>query len=260
MSIFTTAATKEHLAIKVIGTVARKFIKTPNVAYNYPALIRLAFNDAMTYNPENGKGGTVFGLSFRDQKLKSYNKPYLNIVENLIWDKENNSDARMDVLSKSDYLQANAIIAIRDTCGPNLCEEHKIGREDATSQEELEGVSEVPQPEDGVTSFRDAFHSKSFDARKLVALASVYNYGEFSYSTHHKFDNSYFKHLVDPNSVKINALDKILTEDPELYEFVELFATENPEFHEAFSDAWLKLYTLGNDDKKLTLEVPDIDY
>ena len=259
MSVFRTSFTKENYAMKVIGRSARKFIKTRTVDYNYPALVKLAFNDAMTYNPETGKGGTVFGLGFREHKIKHYNKPHLGVLENLLYNKEYNADVRLDVLSKSDFLQAHAVIAITDAGGPNLCQYHLIGREDATSEQDLEGAWEVPQPEDGVLKFRDGFHSKSFDARKLVALSSIYTFGDFQ-RRFADFSNDYFKNLLNPEIESNSALDKILLEEPELKEYVELFAKDKKEFFDAFTDAWLKMYTLGNDDKELTLRVPKIEH
>ncbi|CAI2378929.1 unnamed protein product [Moneuplotes crassus] len=259
MNRFTKVATKEHYAINVIGRSARLFLKQKSINYNFPTVVKLAFNDAMTYNPENGKGGTVFGLGFREHKLKHYNKKHLGALENLLWFKESQADVRLDALSKSDFLQSFAVIAIKDAMGPNMCENNRFGRKDATSEEQLEGACEVPQPEDGVTSFRDAFHSKSFDSREMVALSSVYTFGDFQPRIA-EMNNQYFKNLVDKDIQSNDALDKILLDDSELKEFVELFANETDEFEEAFTDAWLKLYTLGNDDKELFFEVPKIEY
>lgn len=235
-------------------------------AYNYPALLKLAFNDAMTYNPETGKGGTVMGIRFRGQKTKHWNKPHLSVLEELLWLKEKHADARFDQMSTSDYLQAHAIVGLKDAGGPDLTEYHKIGRRDAESEEDLEGALDVPQPEDGATKFRDAFLEKGFTEREMTAIAWIYIYGTYrseyekQYTSSPIFVNDYFKYLVDDSSEKGFALDKILLGENDTKEFVTLFAEENKEFHEAFTDAYLKLYTLGNDDQNLTLEMPEINY
>lgn len=266
MSAFRSAISKEGLAMNAIGLHCRKNFKSRVIAHNYPAILHLAFNDAMTYNPETGKGGTVMTHKFRQQKLKKYNMPYLNVLEDLIWAKDTQASFEFDALSYSDYLQAHAIVAIKEAQGPDLTEFHRIGRQDIESEEDLEGIAEVPQPEDGITSFRDAFTSKGFTDKEIVALSSIYMYGiyrshyETTYTNHPILHNDYFKYLNDNKNSHKYPLDKILLGDSQLKEYVELFAVERKEFFEAFTDAYLKLYTLGNDDKQLFLEVPKNDY
>lgn len=266
MSVFRTTVSKEGVAMNTIGRHCRKNIKTPVVNYNYPAIVNLAFNDAMTYNPETKKGGAVMTHKFSSQKLKKYNLPFLNVLEELIYHKQHEADYRFDVLSLSDYLQAHSIVAIKDAQGPDLTEYHRIGRQDIESEEDLEGIAEVPQPEDGVVKFKDAFLSKGFVEKDIVALSAIYMYGvyrshyEKTYTEMPVFKNEYFKYLNDNQSSNKHALDKILLGDAALKEYVELFAKDRKEFFEAFTDAYLRLYTLGNDDKQLHLTLPDYDY
>lgn len=266
MSVFRAHKSIEQFAIEAVGLHVRKLFKHRTINYNYPALLKLAFNDAMTYNPETGKGGTVMGLKFRNHKIKSYNKPHLNVLENLLWAKYHDADYRFDTISDSDYLQAFAIIALKEATGPDLTEYLRFGREDATDESQLEGALDVPQPEDGATKFRDAFQAKGFDEREMVALWSIYMYGvyrtayEKSYTDYYLLNNDYFKYLKNENQDNNYALDKIIKSDKALNEFAEQFATDKKEFHNAFTDAYLKLYTLGNDTKPLYLELPSFEY
>ena len=43
-------------------------------------------------------------------------------------------------------------------------------------------------------------------------------------------------------------------------EYLELFTKDKKEFFNASTDAYLKLYILGNDDINLYLEVPEYEY
>lgn len=265
-SVFRSRISSEMVAANQIAFHCRKTLGSKLVKHNYPAVLRLAFNDAMTYNPETSKGGTVMGLKFRASKLKKYNKPYIGVLEALLYNKNLEADYRFDTMSESDYLQAHAITAIKDADGPNLCEYIRVGRKDVATEEELEGMSEVPQPEDGITKFRDAFSSKGFNEKETVALAFIYSFGTFrprhqmSYTNRSVFNNDYFKYLIDDSQDKKFALDNILLDDSALKEFVELFADKNKEFFDAFCDAYIKLQTLGNDDQNLRLEFPEYQY
>lgn len=253
--------TKQDIAINFIGKQIRPKFKNPVLNYNYPAIVKLAFNDAMTYNSDTGAGGTVFGYKFNSVKGKQYNKKHYNVIENLIYIKQQEMDPTLDVMSYSDYLQSFAIIAIRDALGPNLTSHHLIGRRDVEDEAELEDANEVPQPEDGATQFKDAFYIKGFDERELAALSFVYVYGDFmtryqkTYTVYHNFEIEYYKYLASEPQPNMYPIDKILVGDSAIKEYVDLFASSKKEFHEAFEDAWVKLHTLGNDDKDLYLEV-----
>lgn len=266
MSVFRATISTEGHAMNSIGKHARKNFKKSVIAFNYPAFVKLAFNDAMTYNPETGKGGTVMTHRFRKYKTKKYNVPHLGVLENLLWLKDCKADYTFDGFSYSDYLQAHAIVALKDSQGPDLTEFHRIGREDAQREEDLEGISEVPQPEDGETAFRDAFVSKGFTDKDLVALSAIYMFGEYknyyekTYTSLPVFSNEYFKYLKESGNTEEYQLNKILLNDQALKEYVDLFAEDKKEFYEAFTDAYLKLYTLGNDDKELFLEMPEFEY
>lgn len=266
MSVFRAHISKEGIAMDAIGLHCRKNMKSRVINHNYPSIVKLAFNDAMTYNPETRKGGSIMTLLSRDVKLKKYNKPHLHILEDLLWLKAHQADVRFDRFSNSDYLQAHAIVAIKDASGPDLTEYHKIGREDAQSEEDIDGILDVPQPEDGATQFRDGFEARGFNEKELVALSSIYMYGvyrthyEKTYTDRHNFGNEYFKYLTENEKPNKFALDQILLSDEKLKEYVELFAKDKKEFFNAFTDAYLKLYTLGNDDRHLFLDVPEYKY
>lgn len=263
MSSIRPIMTESQRAMNAIGLHVRKNFKHRTLKYNYPSLVKLAFNDAMTYNPETGKGGTVMGIRFREQKLKKHNKEHLGVLENLIYMKDHMTDIKFDKFSYSDYLQAHAIVAIKEALGPDLTEYHKIGRVDAQSPEELKGASEVPNPEDGASKFRDLFYEKNFQDKDIVALSFIYMFGVFrthyerTYTEFSIFENEYYKHIVNGENSSNPALDKILVGDDALKEYVQLFAEDKKEWFDAFSDAYLKLFTLGNDDKPLFLEIPD---
>ena len=252
---------KQDLAINAVGKHIRKMFRQRVIDYNYPAIVKLAYNDAITYNPETGKGGTVMGLNFRKQKRNKFNLPYVGIIENMLYLKKFEADARFDPLSNSDYLQSWSIVAIKETGGPDLTEHHKIGRVDATSEEDLEGADAIPDPDKGASAFRDLFYKKGFSDKDLVALSYVYMFGVFktayqrSYTNHSVFSNAYYQFLANSNKSHNHSLDKILLGDAALKEYVELFAENKKEFHNAFTDAYLKLHTLGNDDKPFYLEI-----
>lgn len=266
MSFFRPTITSQGIAINILSKHCRKILDSRVISNNHPAVVKLAFNDAMTYNPETGKGGTVMGLRFRSQAIKKYNKKHLNVLNAILNAKNTEADYNLDHLSYSDYLQVNAIVSVKVANGPDMTEFHRIGRQDAVSEDELEGCSEVPQPEDGVSKFRDAFEAKGFDLKDMTALSFVYAFGVYwprihkLHSNHAQFTNDYYKYLVDQSQPKVFSLDNILLDDPTTKEYVDLFAEKPKEFKDAFSHAWTKLCTLGNDDKQLNLEIHPIEY
>ena len=251
---------KQDLAMDAIGTHMRKNMKNKIINYNYPAMVKLAFYDAITFNPETRKGGAVFGLRFNKHKFNKFTKPYANIIEELIWIKNHKADPRFDRLSNSDYLQNFSIISIKDAGGPNLAELNLFGREDAKSESDLDGADEIPDPDKGAAHYIDLFRKKGFNEKDIVALSYIYAFGncktyyEKSYTNYHVFDNQFYKNIGDC------SLSKILKGDGRLKEYVDLFAKEKKEFYEAFTDAYLKLYTLGNDSEKLFFEIDKYDY
>lgn len=243
-----------------IGLQMRKTFKNKVIHYNYPAIVKLAFYDAITYNPETGKGGAKFGLRFNKNKFNKFTKPYANIIEELLWIKKNKADPRFDALSHSDYLQNFSIIGIKDAGGPNMAEFNLFGREDANTEADLEGADEIPDPEKGAAHFIDLFTKKGFSEKDIVALSYIYAFGnsrsyyEKTYTNFHVFDNQYFTNIGDC------SLSKILKGEARLKEYVDLFAKEKKEFYEAFTEAYLKLYTLGSDESKLYFEISKYDY
>lgn len=251
---------KQDLAMDVIGVHMRKNFRNRIIHYNYPAIVKLAYYDAITYNPDTGKGGATFGLRFNKYKYNKFTKPHANIIEELIYIKQRKADPRFDSLSYSDYLQNFSIIGIKDAGGPNLAEFNLFGRADAKTEADLEGADEIPDPDKGATHFIDLFKKKGFSERDIVALSYIYAFGnvrtyyEKTYTNFHVFDNQFYKNIGDC------SLSKILKGDAKLKEYVDLFAKEKKEFYEAFTEAYLKLYTLGNGDSKLYFELSKYDY
>mmetsp|Transcript_11811 Transcript_11811/g.13396 ORF Transcript_11811/g.13396 Transcript_11811/m.13396 type:complete len:142 (-) Transcript_11811:22-447(-) len=141
-----------------------------------------------------------------------------------------------------------------------MTKENVIGRVDAASEADIEGADEIPDPDKGATHFRDLFHKKGFDEKDIVALSYLYAYGNYrshyekTYTRFHVFDNGVYANLGGC------SLSKILLGDATLKQHVDLFAQDKMAFFDAFSDAYLKLHTLGNDGKQLYLELPDYDY
>lgn len=261
MSLFREVLTKQDHAVNFIGKALRPYLKKKTIKSNFSGVIKLAFNDAMTYNPKTGKGGTIFGYKFADIKNKKYNKQHFGLVEEIVYTKDHLSVPELDQMSHSDYLQSFALICMKDAWGPELTDHHLFGRKDAETEADLAGIADVPQPEDGLTLFKDAFLSKGFTERETVALSFMYVYGVFktdyekTYTSFDNFENYYFQYLLSEKDPKKHALDKILLGDSSFKENVEKFALSKKEFIEAFSEAWLKLHTLGNDDKPLYLEI-----
>lgn len=93
----------------------------------------------------------------------------------------------------------------------------RIGRKDATTEEEAGPIDSIPDATKGAKAFLDAYYEKGFSGRDLVALEALNAYGSVNETTsssnwreNPQFNNYYYKHLLDGSHNAPLPQDKIL--------------------------------------------------
>ncbi len=166
--------------------------------------------------------------------------------------KQDQVDIVLDKVSVADYFAFAALLAIKDSDGPNMLVDWKYGRQDVKDASKLGSVDLIPN----ASNFKDNLRAKGFDNDEIVALASVQTFGvvqdpkKVDASKFPKLDNYAYKQvLLRPTQVK--ELDSIAI-DSELHEVVKKFAEDQKAYHKSFESAFLKLIYLGQEEDNLT--------
>lgn len=176
-----------------IGSSFRRTLTDKSQRFPWHQWVRLAYNDALTYDPISGKGGVKASWRFREYSKAPQNKALLGLAVELQQLKAN-EEVPFDKLSMADYAVAAAFTTIQWAEGPVMLDEFAYGRKDATSAGECGSNTPIAQG-----SYVANLQAKGFSDEEIVALASVEAFGvmrdpeQARWSTFPKFDNFYYK-------------------------------------------------------------------
>ena len=116
-----------------IGSSFRRTLTDKSQRFPWHQWVRLAYNDALTYDPSTGKGGVKASWRFREIGRAPQNRALLGLAVEL-QNMKANEELPFDKLSMADYTVAAAMTTIQWADGPVMLDEFAYGRKDASSE------------------------------------------------------------------------------------------------------------------------------
>jgi len=231
-----------------------------------PLAVRLAWHASGTYSKHDDTGGSYGAtMRFPPEKEDGANAG-LDIERDILQEvKRQHPD-----LSYADIWTLAGAHAIEIAGGPPI--EHKLGRTDAQDGSACPAVGRLPDASQGAEHLREVFYRMGFNDEDIVALSGAHTLGRCHKTrsgfdgpwTHEplKFDNSYFKNLLDlewkprqwdgplqyedpSHTLMMLPTDLALKTDPKFKEYVVAFAKSETVFRSAFKRAYEQLLCLG---------------
>lgn len=152
-------------------------------------------------------------------------------------------------LSNADIIAALGAQSVAICAGPNM--PLYSGRTDAT---QADPTGRLPDENAAVSELKAVFARQGFSVREFVCLCGAHTLGSKGFGDPATFDNAYFIALLrkpwldrlDPmaDMIGLNS-DRVLPEDPECVEWIQLYAKDQALFKADFVDAYAKITTLG---------------
>lgn len=176
-----------------IGSQFRRTLVDKSQRFPWHHWVRLAYNDALTYDPSTGKGGVKASWRFREFARSPQNKALLGLAVEL-QNLKANGEVPFDKLSNADFAVAAAFTTIQWADGPVMLDEFAYGRKDAASAEDCGSNAPISQD-----SYVAKLQAMGFTDEEVVALASVEGFGvtrdpeHARWSTYPKFGTYYYK-------------------------------------------------------------------
>ncbi|KAL1511739.1 hypothetical protein AB1Y20_005027 [Prymnesium parvum] len=228
-----------------------------------PAFVRLAWQDACTYNTTDGKYGPRASMRFEPEASYPSNRGLERIRSMLEPIKQ-----AVPMLSYADLWQLAAVVSIEMMGGPRV--PFRVGRIDASSSEECAPAGMLPGAHDTTEELRSLFNRMGFNDGERVALMGAHTLGRCQpqnsgfngawTSEPLAFDNQYFKEQFDEQwasagdsyqnghqdgTIRLNA-DMHLSTDPQLVRWATAFASDEALFFSSFTSAFQKMSQLGH--------------
>jgi len=215
-----------------------------------PVMLRLVFHDAGTYSSSDNLGGNNASIQYELGRPENFGlKRGWNIIQ-FVADKLQGTAASS--LSKADLIALAGAHAVVITGGPSsLLTSTPVGRLDAKSPDP-EG--RMPGEASSAAQLIDNFASKGLSVRELVVLSGSHTLGSKGYGDPLTFDNSYYPALLakpwnDPNNKMASMIgiptDHVLPDDARCAPIIKEYADSQELFYRDFSDAYVKMTTLG---------------
>ncbi|KAH1266868.1 L-ascorbate peroxidase 3 [Glycine max] len=226
----------------------RAFITSNQCA---PLMLRLAWNDAATYDARNRAGGPN-GSIRTDKELKHEANEGLLKATQLC----EHVKAKLKKVSYADLYQLAGVVAIEVSGGPTI--EFLPGRKDSM-ESSAEGL--LPDVKQGASIIRNIFSRMGIsDDKHIVALCGGLTWGETLKDRSDskgqwpkdplKFDNSYYKKILSKDlSSRLPIEDALLT-DQSFRRHVEEYSKDENSFFKEYAMSHKKLSELGYNLKK----------
>jgi adenylate cyclase len=209
-----------------------------------PLFLRLAFHDAISFDPREGTGGANGSIRFPEELAREDNRGLDRAVAILDgWKRE------LCPVSWSDLIALAGAAAVSKCGGPDI--DVPLGRTDVDA---ADPIAWMPDEHADVAAQKRYFAIRGFTTREYVALMGGHTLGrgrELPFTDDlFTFSNSYYRHLLAPAAAdglaSLNP-DRILPGDPETRALVEEYAADQSAFFRDFAAAYVKLTLLGVD-------------
>jgi len=231
-----------------------------------PMAIRLAWHASGTFGKEDNLGGSDgAGMRFAPESTDGANAG-LSIMRDML----KPVNAAHPGMSIADVWAVAGAEAVSFCGGPKV--PVVLGRTDAADGSKCPPNGRLPDAAQGAAHLRDVFHRQGFSDREIVALSGAHTLGR-CHSTRSgfdgpwtsdplKFDNEYFRNLIEKNWTKrvwdgpeqfqdesgtlmMLPTDVALLDDPVFRPVVEEYAANEALFFTEFSAVFAKLLANG---------------
>lgn len=213
-----------------------------------PAVLRVVFHDAGTFDVTAGDGGANGSVKYELSRPENKGlKRGLNCVMDAM--KRIEGTAAQGEVSLADMIMLAGAYAVRVTGGPVI--DVPVGRVDAT---EADPNGRMPEETLQVEALKANFAEKGFSVAEFVALCGSHAIGNKGFGDPLTFDNVYYTMLLqkpwDDPSVEMREMiglpsDRVLATDAECLPLIERYAADEELFFGDFSAAFLKLSVAG---------------
>ena len=218
----------------------------------YPAVLRLVFHDAGTYDVRTGTGGANASVQFEldrpeSRGLKRGLRPVQEAQQLL-------QGGPAAALSFADLICLAGAYVVEAAGGPSITV--PLGRVDAAA---ADPPGRIPEETLSGPELRAHFAKSGFTTQEFVALCGAHTLGSKGFGDPVTFDNTYYKTLLEkpwaaPNmTAEQKAMtshiglpsDKALPEDAECLPYIKLYAQDSRRFYHDFAEAYKKLSVAG---------------
>jgi L-ascorbate peroxidase len=212
----------------------RGYLRTRLNVEQAPAQLRLAFHDAGTYDVKTHSGGAHGAIHLVAEAARRENAGWSGVCLDLL------TQAKRDFPSVSwaDLVAVAGAVAVEECGGPRI--QVGLGRVDA---DEPAPEHRLPTTDEGAMRLKAHFERMGMGPRELVALSGGHTLGRSAGGPFtldpHVFSNSYFRHVLsarDDGETSLLASDRALRDDPELQEWVSMYAADEARFFADFAD------------------------
>lgn len=224
-----------------------------------PAVLRVAFHDAGTFNKASNDGGMNGSVLYELGRPESFGlKRGLNPIKEVYEEmKARGFGDDTGGVSLADCIACAGAYAIELTGGPKFLESIPLGRRDASS---ADPENRMPVETLRGKELREHFQNLyGLSSQEMIALSGAHTIGQKGFGDPYTFDNEYFVTLKKdpwnlPNLTKdelemnehIGLLsDRYLAEDEENKKWINKYAEDAGAFNKDFVEAYIKLTTLG---------------
>jgi L-ascorbate peroxidase len=230
------------LAPDVLEAEVRDYLVELMPLEHAPAHLRLAFHDAATYDQRTHSGGAHGSVHLLEELRRADNTGWGQPCIELLAE----ARARYPSVSWADLVAVGGAAAVKKCGGPVI--QIGLGRTDASVPAP---TNRLPGGYEGAGLLRAIFARMGLGARELVALSGAHTLGHAQRRPFTPdpwvFSNAYFSQVLAQNNSALLPSDQTLLDDPELRQFVELYAADESRFLADFADAFRRLTWLGND-------------
>ncbi len=207
-----------------------------------PLFLRLAFHDAITYDPATRSGGANGSIRLPEELAREENRGMAVAIELL-----RPVQQHFTQVSWADLIALAGAVAVTRTGGPDI--ELPLGRKDSDTPSLPARVFSANQ---SLEETKVQFREMGFTFQELVALSGAHTLGKANgvpfTEDLFSFTNSYFRLLMNRQLEEKEHLlptDRGLMSDAECSRQVELYALNEEVFFKDFTAAYRKLTLLG---------------
>ena len=207
-----------------------------------PVFLRLAYHDAITYDPATRTGGANGSVRLTEELTREENRGLAVGVEML-----GPVKALFPQVSWADLMALAGAAAVFRTGGPDI--DVPLGRKDTDTPAPPGRILDKDLP---IDELKLRFRALGFTPRDMVALCGAHTLGHVGgvpfTADLFSFTNSFFHLLMsrqDEAQEHLLPTDRGLMADPECRLYVETFALDQGAFFRAFADAYRKMTLLG---------------
>jgi len=225
----------------VLETELRDYLVELMPLEHAPAHLRLAFHDAGTFDERTGRDGARGAVRLPEVLRRAANAGWGQACIDLLAE----ASARFPSVSWADLVAVGGAAAVQKCGGPVI--EVGLGR---TDTDVAPPPNRLPGGYEGPALLKTIFAKMGLGVRDLVALSGAHTLGHTQRRPFTPdpwvFSNVYFVQLIDATDGALLPTDRSLLQDPELRQFVELYARDEACFRADFAAAFRRLTWLGN--------------